>query len=672
MDLCRHNIIVLLMLIIACRATYASDTSLLFVGEDVSLVTIASRRAEKPEHAPAVTQVIGRKEIERNGFVTLAEVLNHQPGFHMSYQPSGTVPFLRGMSDSVLFLYDSVHLTSDATRAITPVDLELSLDNIRRIEVIRGPGSVLWGPDASAGIVNVVPKRGRDLNGLQLKAYGGAASREVRGYIGWGKNAGLWEAYISLSAASDKPYETDYNIIKLTGPDGKPVPPEQRSGSDSVGRSTYTEAIFNFTWQDWLRLSGRWSEADREYVLSDRDAGLSWPATAKKPVWYMRLEIEKKFTSSVLKLNAYYNQLDEKIRDIDLEPLNQKSHITYGELLYDRKVFGADGMLTLGVSYRHNSINGAEITKAYPADFFDTDSSLFLPRMHRKDFSTSMISGFGQFKYHWKHFDAWCGLRITDHDEYDINLSPNVGVIWSPSSAWNLKLLYGTSYLTPYARQLVGRDDLEQEKIQNISASLTWNASHTSKIKATAFWDHMQKQVTEDPYYGGLSDPTTQDVYGAELQWWWHINSMFSLQSNATTFAHNGDKEHYTYYTLVLDDGQWVPKPWISWDTPFETGPRTMVNASLVFTPSDYMTISINGKYEASWHYTYNKGQDRGNIPASLILDAALTVKNFPLRGVKLQLAAKNLLDSRNETRGEYGPIERRPVNVYFIIQTDF
>jgi outer membrane receptor for ferrienterochelin and colicin len=150
-------IAILSFLLAGVQIAWAIDTSLIFVGEDLSVLTIASRRAEPAKQAPAVAQVITEEDLERKGVRTLGEALSMLPGFYMSSKEWGTQPYLRGVSNSILFLYDSVPLTSDNTKTVNPLDEELSLGPIERIEVIRGPGSVLWGPDAFAGIVNIVP-----------------------------------------------------------------------------------------------------------------------------------------------------------------------------------------------------------------------------------------------------------------------------------------------------------------------------------------------------------------------------------------------------------------------------------------------------------------------------------------------------------------------------------
>ena len=128
-----------------------NDTLLMFVGEDLDVLSIASRRQESAGQAPAVARVITREEIRERGIRTLSHALEMEPGFYLAKKEWGSQPYLRGIPDSVLFLYDTVPTGSDISKSLHPLDHELSLAPIKRIEILRGPGSVLWGPDAFAG-----------------------------------------------------------------------------------------------------------------------------------------------------------------------------------------------------------------------------------------------------------------------------------------------------------------------------------------------------------------------------------------------------------------------------------------------------------------------------------------------------------------------------------------
>lgn len=74
------------------------------------------------------------------------------------------------MPDSFLVLMDGVPFSNDTSTNSYPREMELSLDYLEKIEIIRGPGSALWGADAFSGIVNLVPRKGKDLEGTTVSS----------------------------------------------------------------------------------------------------------------------------------------------------------------------------------------------------------------------------------------------------------------------------------------------------------------------------------------------------------------------------------------------------------------------------------------------------------------------------------------------------------------------
>ena len=655
----------LAFLLVGAQIVWAVDTSLLFVGEDLSVVTIASRRAESPEKAPAVVNVITREDLECHGVRTLGEALSMLPGFYISPKEWGSRPFLRGASNSILFLYDSVPLTSDSTKSVHPLDEELSLAPIERIEVIRGPGSVLWGPDAFAGIVNIVPRRGRDLEGLELKTRLGTPDHEKSASISWGHNAGLWEGFLSVSANKIKPLEDKYNIVRLVGDESTPVSPDKRFGHSKIDESEYLEAVLNFSWQDWLHMSGRWSNADRPYVLKHPEKDLKWAGKRESPFRFVRIEMERPLEHSDIRLNAYYNELDYREEEID-RSWKQKSHVSYAEILYDRELWDAKGLFTLGMSYRYNRITGAVIEHPFDPDILDDIYDFFTPPIKQEDFNTSLPSFFGQVRHHWNHLDAWLGLRLDDHSQYSRTISHNMGIRWFPRSSWYVKLLHGTAYRTPYNKEFVGKTDLDPERVQDFSVNVVWNPHPSFTCSATTFWNEIRHHIQEDPY-GGLSDPGSEDIYGLELDLNWQLSQSLRFQTNATFLSQNGDNERYSvpFYYLNPDDGTLVEGKKV-WEVPFDTGPRNLFNARLLWNPLDRMDFSVRLQYADSRTIYYQKGEMRYSTTPAWIFDTTVTVRDVMFQGLDFQLALKNVFDRHYEVPGTYSPIKAAPFEAYF------
>jgi vitamin B12 transporter len=126
-----------------------------------SVAVTASRSAQPIADLLADVTVIGREEIERSGAQSLAEVLQRQPGVEITMNggPGSTSgAFLRGANrGQTLVLIDGLRVGSSSVGATS---LEaIPLDQIERVEILRGPASSLYGADAIGGVIQVFTKR---------------------------------------------------------------------------------------------------------------------------------------------------------------------------------------------------------------------------------------------------------------------------------------------------------------------------------------------------------------------------------------------------------------------------------------------------------------------------------------------------------------------------------
>jgi outer membrane receptor for ferrienterochelin and colicins len=142
-------------------------------------VSIASGTTKPLKLAPAVTSVITAKDIVRIGATRLDQILETVPGFHVT--PSGTffTPIWSicvihtSVNPEVLLLVNGVPFTSNyvGNRGFL---YRMPVSMISRAEVIRGPGSALYGADAYSGVVNVITKNAQDIDGTEAGFRGGS------------------------------------------------------------------------------------------------------------------------------------------------------------------------------------------------------------------------------------------------------------------------------------------------------------------------------------------------------------------------------------------------------------------------------------------------------------------------------------------------------------------
>ncbi len=647
------------------KASMAVPTRLLFVGEDISVVTSASKHPETPEDAPAIVSIIDRNKIKKYGLRNLGEALSTVPGFYMAQKEWGKQPYFRGIPDSFLFLYDSVPMTSDNTKSIFPMDEEMSLDFTKRIEIIKGPASVLWGPDAYAGVVNLVPLEGRDIDGIDVKLRGGTPNRSGHFTVSLGKNYGLWEGFLAVSATQNQKYFKGYNVLECD--DQEACPRQYRLGEGNIDDSKYFEAVFNLSWKQWLRLSGRWSEMTDRYVVGEMNSDKIWSAKKKTPFRFIRLEAKKDFGLNKLRFNSYYSEIpyDEQLVDVSW---HSKSHIYHGELFFDRKLWNSQGLITLGTSYRYNEITGAVTSKSFLPDYLQPGNGLFAPIINQEDFDTHLLSFYGQLRRHWKAVEVWAGLRFDSHNQYDDTFSFNTGARWKPTDQWLAKLVLGSAYRTPYNRQLVQRNDLKPEEIKNLSLDITWHPFNGVHINSTAFWNRIRHHVNEDPH-GGLSKPGSHNIYGMEFNARWTPRPWLTFWGNGTFFNDYGDKESYKTLDYIIIEPDGSLKPYYSkWKTPFETGPRELFNLGADFQVMEGLNLSTKLKYASSTVSYYDKGTIKYSSSPKWITDFTATYSNAILKGLEAQVSIKNLFDRKYHVPGKFSDIRTNPFTAYFTI----
>jgi len=126
-------------------------------------IVTASRSEEQSGESPAVVTVLTHLEISRLGATTLEELLNYVPGFQVTRDVEQGNAFRIGVrgrakfnSEYVLVLLNGQRLNDIYTGGITLLNRYVTVDNIKQIEVIRGPGSALYGSGAFLGVINIV------------------------------------------------------------------------------------------------------------------------------------------------------------------------------------------------------------------------------------------------------------------------------------------------------------------------------------------------------------------------------------------------------------------------------------------------------------------------------------------------------------------------------------
>jgi len=160
--------------------TLDDDSELLLAYGDKASVSLATGTRQPLRRAPAVATVITAEDIAAMGATELDQVLETVPGLHLNLAASvkNTLYVMRGVfslnTPQVLVLQNGIPLTVTLSGGRGNLSGGPAVENIARIEVIRGPGSALFGADAFAGVINIVTKTAADAPGTRLGLRGGS------------------------------------------------------------------------------------------------------------------------------------------------------------------------------------------------------------------------------------------------------------------------------------------------------------------------------------------------------------------------------------------------------------------------------------------------------------------------------------------------------------------
>jgi iron complex outermembrane receptor protein len=167
----------------------------------VETVYGASRFLQKVTEAPASVTVITADDIRKFGYRTLADVLRGARGFYISYDRFYNYVGVRGFqragdfNSRILVLLNGHRINENIYEGVyVESGFPVEMDLVDRIEIIRGPGSSLYGTNAFFGVINVITRRGGALNGSEVSLDGGSfGSGRARATFGkgWGKNTQL-------------------------------------------------------------------------------------------------------------------------------------------------------------------------------------------------------------------------------------------------------------------------------------------------------------------------------------------------------------------------------------------------------------------------------------------------------------------------------------------------
>ena len=193
--------------------------------QEIPEVATASRHAVSMLESPATSSIITREDIEHMGFLSVPELLLYVTGINF-YKGGGGGPAvgMRGVNgmpaNNILVLADGRPIYSPTRNTNQCAIIPETPSDIEKVEIVRGPGSVLYGSHAFAGVINIITRKPEDIDGIVFSAGAGTFSAEKYSVTGGARQGPL--SYKLLGTWDQRSSEHDHNnqlrgLMKFSG-----------------------------------------------------------------------------------------------------------------------------------------------------------------------------------------------------------------------------------------------------------------------------------------------------------------------------------------------------------------------------------------------------------------------------------------------------------------------
>ena len=476
--------------------------------DDISSVYTASKYEQPLSEAPSLVTLITADEISRFGYRTLAEILDSVRGFYTTddrnYEYAGVRGFGRpgDYNTRILLMLNGQRLNDNVYDAAA-VGYEFSVDvnTIERVEIVRGPGSSLYGTSAFFAVINIITKNGRQLKGLRADlALGSFGSAKPS--ISYGDRfQNDLELYLSasfLDSDGDDLYFSEF---------------DDPSTNNGIALNTNYEQAGNYI------ATVRWRDLSFQGAFQSREKGIptgSYETQFNDPrnrtidsASYLKLEFEHTFDNSItlgshLDYGSYEYEGDYVYDWADPgDPPDLVVNHDYGLATW----WGAGVQLAAHAGKRNHVVGGVDYRGSIDQLQQTYDRDVYLDDSRSNNNWGVFIQD--ELKIH-PRLAANLGARHDHYDTFGGTTNPRLALIYGFGDRASLKFLYGTAFRAPNAYELYYHDgfnsqkpalDLEPESIETYELGLEKAFGDELRATVSAYRNQIEALIdqVEDP-----------------------------------------------------------------------------------------------------------------------------------------------------------------------------
>ncbi|GAB6140944.1 hypothetical protein JCM14076_16730 [Methylosoma difficile] len=589
-------------------------------------VTIASQSPKTINQSAAVTSVITAEQIKAMGATELHEILETVPGMHVGTQTGNGDYYYssrginNGDNSQILLMMNGTRITTPY-RGSLMTGFQLPVDAIQRLEIIRGPGSALYGADAFAGVVNIITKKAGDMAGGKL----GVRAGNWDSQSAWAQQGGQWSGWDVAGSVQYQHSNGDTGQVVISDAQSAF---DQKYGDHSslapgalANRNQTINAHVNMQRKHWqLGFWGIGGEGGTKAGL----AGALDPTGVIQNQQFLgdvRFSSEDSFQAWewLAHFSYLYSHVDTKAQlfqpnssllvDGNGDLISRLDFIPGKSLFFSAGAINHSGQtdqipsFELSSIYRgmdqhemlfNTAVRVEETTVTELKNYGDGVSSsgdlvdvtgtpyVYLPNVSRTVTSLALQD-------EWKLAEHWqltSGVRYDHYSDFGSTVNPRLALVWDISTQLTTKMLYGRAFRAPnFIEQylhhnpiVIGNDQLQPETINTVEWAFDYRPNTTLRTAVNIYYYQIDNLIAVDTDASKTfkyENSGSQDAYGTEFEWNWELSESVNLAGNyAWQHARNnlngsrigGVPEHHIYTSLQWHFlPKWHIQPQVNW-----------------------------------------------------------------------------------------------------------
>lgn len=629
-------ILITMVLLSVCAQAFAKNADANDSDEffDMSLeelmnieVTTVSKKEDTLFRSPAAITVLTSEDIRRSGHQSIPEVLRMVPGIHVAKIDSNKWAITsRGFNsmyaDKLLVLIDGRTVYTPLYSGVYWDVQDLMLEDVDRIEVIKGPGGTLWGANAVNGIINIITKNAKDTQGNLLTAGTGT---EEKGFSSLRHGGKLSEnAYYRV-------YAKYFNRDEAVYP----------AGGHANDRTDALREGFRIDWdsskQDHITVQGDYYDghsAQRTNMTSST-ANFAIDDNPRVRGWNMLTRWTRKYSeSSDMSLQFYYDR-------------TERYAISLGET---RDTFDIDFQRRFQLADNHNLIWG--LGYRHTGDNTNASYTIAFNPSNRKE---EVFTGFVQDEITIVDdlLKFIVGTKVEKNDYTDYEIQPNVRLLWTPDAKNTVWASFARAmstpsrsyahmtnkYLTagPVSRQFIGSNDLKSQEVKSYELGYRIKPTDNLFFDFSMFYNEYDHLITSENNPTDLTriydNMINGETYGGEIATHWQVNRNWKLDGG------------YSFIKMQMHTED------ASTDTTTELK-RERSSPHNIFHLNSQLNLRDDLEFNTTLYHVGSVPQH--NIPSYTRLDMGLTWNLS--KDMDISIIGQNLLDRAHPEFGDDAP----------------